>query len=710
MPSPTGDNRARTTASGTIAAPPQHACLPGHVAGVVADKIAGIEVLPQRVGSVVRQPVEGEIDARFRLFGGNVGDDILAARQPGPRGAEEVFQKLALPGVPDLGTGAADVGHGQQIQRCQVARVADPGGKGGNHLGVADVFLLRGARHHQMHVHQPGDQFAVGLVEAVLTAETSRIDSAEFGVVAAAALGNVVKQRGQIKQFGFVEVRDQPAGEREFVGKLGDGQTPHIAQHGEDVLVDGIDVKQVVLHLPDDPAKRRDVASEQTVTMHRAQRPGDAHRLTQQGHEQGTMCRIGAKGRVDAGAAAPQRAQCGRLETGERGVLGVDDEDAQQGVGLVLEQARLARFEQIGAQLEIRIDRLGRSGHRKQPHPQRLDQDVVGTLDQLGGPVITLHQAFTRGDNSASSLLDSRLPAFGAPVRGGGKPQARGELGLVIEGQAVVAPLGQQVQMDAQHRQGALFARDAPCLGRGEQSSTGDAVPAAADAAGLRQPVDRMQVAQAAGAVLQIGFEFVRAVVEAGVARLLLGEFAVEEMLGVEARPETLTEFHEQQTVAPQEARFEQIGFHRDVLPGLLHAGFHRAHAVANFQPDVPARLYPAFQRGLLFGSRFVRQEQQQVHVRSGEKLAAPVSPHGSKAKRGGQGEAGGKFAQQAIDEGGVARQVVGSGGLFKKAGGERRAAGFEPLAKIGERRVAHAEGWTRSGIAGLPADTVSTS
>ena len=43
------------------------------------------------------------------------------------------------------------------------------------------------------------------------------------------------------------------------------------------------------------------------------------------------------------------------------------------------------------------------------------------------------------------------------------------------------------------------------------------------------------------------------------------------------------------------------------------------------------------------------------------------------------------------------------------RGSGERRAIGFEPLAKIGERRVVHA-GWTRSGIAGLPADTVSTS
>ena len=67
-----------------------------------------------------------------------------------------------------------------------------------------------------MHFHQPGHQIAVGLVETVLTAEALRIDRAQLGMVAAAALGDIVKQRGQIEQLRLVEGGDQPAGERKF--------------------------------------------------------------------------------------------------------------------------------------------------------------------------------------------------------------------------------------------------------------------------------------------------------------------------------------------------------------------------------------------------------------------------------------------------------------------------------------------------------------
>ena len=295
-------------------------------------------------------------------------------------------------------------------------------------------------------------------------------------------------------------------------------------------------------------------------------------------------------------------------------------------------------------------------------------------------------------------------------MRGGGEPQAGGEPGLVIEGETVVASLRQQMQMDAQRRQGAFLARDAPRLGLGQQPRACDAVPAAGDAAGLRQPVNHVQIAQAARAVLEVGFELVGAVVEAGVARLLLGEFAVEKVLRAEACLEAAFEFLEQRTAAPQESRFEQIGLDRDVGVGLADAGLDGTHAVADFQPDVPACLHPAFQRGPLSAGGLVRQQQQHVHVRTGEQFVAPVAADGGKAEAGGQREPDADFRQHAVHQGGVARQVVGGDGFFKIGRSQRRAAGFEPLAQIGERRDAHAAWRTRSGIAGVPAETVSTS
>ena len=43
---------------------------------------------------------------------------------------------------------------------------------------------------------------------------------------------------------------------------LGDGETSYIAHHHQDVLIDGIDMKQVMLHLSDDAAEVGQVATQ----------------------------------------------------------------------------------------------------------------------------------------------------------------------------------------------------------------------------------------------------------------------------------------------------------------------------------------------------------------------------------------------------------------------------------------------------------------
>ena len=105
-------------------------------------------------------------------------------------------------------------------------------------------------------------------------------------------------------------------------------------------------------------------------------------------------------------------------------------------------------------------------------------------MNQLGGPVIVLHETFAR--------------PF---VRCGGQAQPAGEFGLVIESQAIVAATCQQMQMNAQGGEGAFFTRNEPGLGFGEQTRPGKTGPAGRKIAGLRQPVNGVQVAQAPRAV-----------------------------------------------------------------------------------------------------------------------------------------------------------------------------------------------------------------
>ncbi len=71
-------------------------------------------------------------------------------------------------------------------------------------------------------------------------------------MVAAAAFGNVVKQRRDVQYPRPVEAADQLAAERIFVRVFGHREAAQVAQHHQNVLIDGVDVIQIMLHLSDD--------------------------------------------------------------------------------------------------------------------------------------------------------------------------------------------------------------------------------------------------------------------------------------------------------------------------------------------------------------------------------------------------------------------------------------------------------------------------
>ena len=128
-------------------------------------------------------------------------------------------------------------------------------------------------------------------------------------MIAAAALGDVVEEPGDVQHLGPREVGHQARAQRIFVRVLRLGEAPQVADHHQDVLVDGVDVEEVVLHLADDAAERRQVAAEHAVLVHAPQLVRDAARLAQDLHEARAVRRVAAERGVDAIAVAPQRAQ-----------------------------------------------------------------------------------------------------------------------------------------------------------------------------------------------------------------------------------------------------------------------------------------------------------------------------------------------------------------------------------------------------------------
>jgi len=131
-------------------------------------------------------------------------------------------------------------------------------------------------------------------------------------VIAATTLGNIVKQRRDVQQFGIGEIGHQPRAQRILVRVLRLGEASQVANHHQDVLVYGVDVVQVVLHLPDDSTERRQVAAQYAVLVHAPQLVRDAAGLAQDGEKPGTVGRVAPEGRVDLSAMLPQGAQRGR--------------------------------------------------------------------------------------------------------------------------------------------------------------------------------------------------------------------------------------------------------------------------------------------------------------------------------------------------------------------------------------------------------------
>ena len=96
-------------------------------------------------------------------------------------------------------------------------------------------------------------------------------------MVAAAALGDVVEERGHHQDPGLVPAGSQLGAERVFVGVFGDEEAPHVAQHHQDVLIHRVHVEQACCIWP---TMRRNTHSSGPVPMscHEAQRVRDAAR------------------------------------------------------------------------------------------------------------------------------------------------------------------------------------------------------------------------------------------------------------------------------------------------------------------------------------------------------------------------------------------------------------------------------------------------
>jgi hypothetical protein len=142
-------------------------------------------------------------------------------------------------------------------------------------------------------------------------------------------------------------------------------------------------------------------------------------------------------------------------------------------------------------------------------------------------------------------------------------------------------------------------------------------------------PEQRVQVAQPALAVLDVGFDQVARLAGAAMALLALGELGGDECrrgalrhFFVEARGELVKEFD----LAEQVARFQKRGAHRHVGFGLTDAFVNRTRCMADFQSHVPQAIEQRLGDLLAPGGLLVRQQEQQIDVGAGREQAAAIA------------------------------------------------------------------------------------
>ncbi|KAG0753931.1 hypothetical protein G6F22_021239 [Rhizopus arrhizus] len=108
-----------------------------------------------------------------------------------------------------------------------------------------------------MLAHQELRQLGVLGIHAMVLRKLAHFASAKLGVIAAAALGDVMEQRRHIQHPVPVQACDQLTGQGIFLSVLGHREAAQVAHDRQSVLVHRIGMEQVVLHLAHDAAEHR---------------------------------------------------------------------------------------------------------------------------------------------------------------------------------------------------------------------------------------------------------------------------------------------------------------------------------------------------------------------------------------------------------------------------------------------------------------------
>ena len=331
-------------------------------------------------------------------------------------------------------------------------------------------------------------------------------------------------------------------------------------------------------------------------------------------HEQPVGFRILAQLRVDQLQRARHRAH--RVGVKREIVLLREPENPDQIDRVMLEDVGRGEIDAVVVDDEIvAVGHPPPVGARPQPrhhaaqHRRRLGllvfqlgaQDRGEIADVLGDQEVVLHEAF--------DILHAGMRGIAEPDR---------DLALHVERQPLFGAAREEMDVAADRPQEIGAAAEGAVFLRVEHAAFEQFVGLAHAVDIFRDPEQRVQVAQAALAVLDVGFDQIARLSGAAMPLLALGELGGDEFgrgalhhLLVEPRHQFVVE----RLVAGQEPGLEDRGADRHVAARLPDRFIDRARGVADLQPHVPQAIQDGFGDLLAPGGLLVGQDEQQIDV-----------------------------------------------------------------------------------------------
>jgi hypothetical protein len=401
-------------------------------------------------------------------------------------------------------------------------------------------------------------------------------------------------------------------------------------------------VVHVELHQRDDAAELGDEAAEHARLVHAPQHRFGLAAVAQDRQEDAVGFRVLAQGRPDELQRAADLAQ--RIWMNGRVQLGSQPEQPDEIDRRVVEDIVVDRVDAAGIEAELRMvpDAAAKaSGQAAQQAAQRRRllhlagfqhgaEDAREVADILGDEEIVLHEAF--------DVLEPAVRCVAEPL---------GQFRLLVEGQPVAALGRHEVQMAAHRPQKILALEEAGKLASGEQAHFRQFGMGLGAVDVFGDPEQRVEVAQAPLAVLDVGLDEIARFARPAVALVALGKLVGDERLRIPVHHllvETDLQLVEQRPVAAHEARLDQRGQDRVVGSGHADRVVDAPRGMAHLEAEIPQHVEDPFDQALGPCGLLVGQQKQQVGVGARGQRAAAVAADGHQRQALGRGRVVGRI------------------------------------------------------------------